>query len=93
MRIAITAVRGPADVARKARFAYFVAIATRERKILAREEFGLEIPFPGNQTRVVAVEEITQNIPLKPGQSGIDYVVYVGLALSPRELRYNRENQ
>ncbi|MFQ5774464.1 MAG: hypothetical protein ACE5GS_08115 [Kiloniellaceae bacterium] len=93
MQVGILAVRGPADPDRKASFNYFVAIATRDEKILAREEFDLVIPFPGNRTRVVAVEEIAQRIPLKPGQSGADYVVYVGLALTPEELRYNLRNR
>jgi len=93
MRIGIMATHGPADSERKARFKYFVAIATLEKQVLAREEFGLEIPFPGNRTRIVATEEISQRIPLKPGESGADYVVYVGLALTPEELRYNLDNR
>jgi hypothetical protein len=30
---------------------------------------------------------------LRPGQTGADYVIYVGLALTPAELRYNQENR
>lgn len=93
MRVAIEAMRGPANAERIARFAYFVAIATRDKKILARKEFGLEVPFPGNQTRIGAVEEISQRIPLKEAETGNDYVIYVGLALTPGELQYNLENR
>ena len=93
MRISIQALRGPADVRRQADFSYFVAIATLDRKILARKEFKLEVPFPGNQSRVAAVEEISQRIPLKAGEAGDSYVIYVGLALTPRELQYNLENR
>ena len=93
MRVSIEAMRGPANPERLARFAYFVAIATRDKEILAREEFALEVPFPGNQTRIAAIEEISQRIPLKGDETGNDYVIYVGLALRPGELQYNLENR
>lgn len=89
MQVTIVAARGPADVDRKAALAYFVAVATSDNNVLARKEFDLEIPFPENKTRIAAVEEITQHIPLKEGQTGADYVIYVGLALTPEELKYN----
>lgn len=93
LQIRIVAVDGPANRGRKVRLAYFVAIATLDRKIVAREEFELEIPFEGNRTRVAAIEEVSPRIPLRPGQTGADYVIYVGLALTPDELRYNQENR
>lgn len=93
LRVGIMAVDGPANRGRKVRLAYFVAIATLDRKIVAREEFELEIPFEGNRTRVVAIDEVSPRIPLRPGQTGADYVIYIGLALTPDELRYNQENR
>lgn len=93
LQLRILVAEGPADTSGQADVAYFVAVGTRDRRILAREEFALKIPFSGNKRRVAAVEEITQRIPLKPGQSGADYVVYVGLAVRPGELRYNLDNR
>ncbi|MFQ6017669.1 MAG: hypothetical protein ACE5KF_05685 [Kiloniellaceae bacterium] len=93
LRLRILAVHGPADAGRQANFRYFVAIVTRDQRIVAREEFGLKIPFPGNRTRVAAVEELAPRIPLRPGQSGADYLIYVGLDVTADELRYNRENR
>jgi hypothetical protein len=93
MRVQILTVDGPADRERVANFSYFVAIATRDQNIMAREEFDLTVPFEGNRTRVIAVEEVSPRIPLKPGQSAEDYVIYVGLALTPEEFQYNRENR
>ncbi len=93
MRVQVMAVDGPANRGRTIRLAYFVAIATLDRKIVAREEFELEVPFEGNRTRVIAIDEVSPRIPLRPGQSGADYVIYVGLALTPAELRYNQENR
>ena len=93
MAIRVMAADGPANRGRKIRLSYFVAIATLDRKIVAREEFELEVPFEGNRTRVVAVDEVSPRIPLQPGQTGADYVIYVGLALTPAELRYTQENR
>ena len=93
MRVSIEALRGPANPERIADFAYFVAIATTDQKIVAREEFALEVPLPGNQTRVAVVEEISQRIPLKAGENGNDYVIYIGFALTPEELQYNLDNR
>ncbi|MHA1152094.1 MAG: hypothetical protein ACTSQ7_05400 [Alphaproteobacteria bacterium] len=93
MAVRIMAADGPANQGRNVRLAYFVAIATWDRKIVAREEFEIEIPFEGNRTRVVAVDAVSPRIPLQPGQTGADYVIYVGLALTQAELRYNQENR
>lgn len=93
LRVRIIAIDGPANPTRVARLAYFVAIATRDNQILAREEFDLSVPFEGNRTRVLAEEEVSPRIPLQPGQTGADFIVYVGLALTPAELQYNRENR
>lgn len=93
MKLQLLAVRGPANRDRVARFSYFVAIATRDRKVAAREEFDLAVPFEGNRTRVLAAEELMPRIPLKPGEDGSNYLIYVGLSVTPEELQYNRENR
>ncbi len=93
MRVRVLVVDGPADRERGVDLSYFVAIATRDTRIGAREEFELSIPFEGNRTRVLATDEVSPRIPLGPGQSGEDYVVYVGLALTPDEFQYNRDNR
>jgi hypothetical protein len=93
MILRVLAVRGPADTDRMAKFSYFVAIATRDQKIGAREEFDLAVPFEGNRTRVLATEELTPKIPLQAGEDGSNYLIYVGLSITPEELQYNRENR
>lgn len=89
----LVALRGPADDDRVARIAYFVAIADQNKQVVAREEFDVEIPFEGNQTQMIATEEVEQHIPLRPEESGADYRILVGLRLTPDELRYNQENR
>ena len=82
--------RGPADEDRVADMTYFVAIAKEDRKILAREEFDIEVELPANQSLVETSEEINQVIPIRDGESGLEYFIFVGFALSPGELDYNR---
>ncbi len=93
MRVRLTVARGPADTRQQADLNYFVAIARRDRSVLARESFDLVVPLPGNQTRVRAVEEIAPVIPLGAQETGQDYRIYVGLSLSDEELAYNRANK
>jgi hypothetical protein len=93
LQVNFVASRGPADSERLAPFTYFVAVATADKEVVAREEFRLAVPFEGNRTRVAASEELTPRIPIKPGESVLDYRIFVGFSLSPEELRYNRDNR
>lgn len=92
VQVQVTASRGPANSDRLANINYFVAIARTDQTVLARKSFDLAIPFPGNRTRWVAVEEIGQIIPLEAGTHGGNYKIYVGFDLTPEELEYNRAN-
>jgi hypothetical protein len=61
-------------------------------QILKREVFDTEIPFENNATQAITVEELQPRIPLKEGENGDYYRIYVGLMLSEKELAYNRRN-
>ena len=94
LRLRFIASRGPADDDRTARFEYFVAVATAVgRRVIAREEFGLSVPFEGNRTRVAVIEELSPRIPIRADQTGAEYRVYVGFKLTPEELDYNRRTR
>lgn len=92
LEVEVVASRGPANTDRLANITYFVAVAQTDQTVLAREDFDIAIPFPGNRTRVSGLEEIGQVITLPPGQDGGDYVIYVGLELTREEIEYNRAN-
>ncbi len=89
----LVALRGPADDDRIAQITYFVAITNQNNRNVVREEFTVEIPFEGNRTQVIATEEVAPRIPLQAQETGADYKVFVGLRLTPDELRYNQENR
>ncbi len=84
--IEIVARRGPAAEDRRGRFAYFVAITDRDRKILAKQTFPADIDFPERVSRAGLRDEVEQSIPLKPGQSGADYLIFVGFQLNAAQL-------
>ncbi len=92
LQVQVIAARGPANSDRLANLNYFVAVARSDQTVLARESFDLAIPFPGNRTRISALEEIGQVITLTGDEDGGDYRIYVGLDLSHEELEYNRAN-
>ena len=91
--VSFVAGQGPANITDSADFTYFLAVATADRQILAREDFPVSIPFEGNLTRVRLTETLEPRIPLLPGESGASFRVFVGLALTEAELQYNRSRQ
>ena len=93
MAVTLYARRGPADTDRLVSFRYFVAVADNFENVLARQEFTVTLEFEGNRTQIGYRDEIEPTIPLKEGQSGRDYRIYVGLVLSPEELERNRQNR
>ncbi|MEX0922076.1 MAG: hypothetical protein WDZ84_04815 [Rhodovibrionaceae bacterium] len=93
MAVTLFARRGPADDDRRVSFRYFVAIADNFENVLAREEFGVTLEFEGNRTQIGYRDEIEPTIPIKEGQSGRDFRIYVGLVLSAEELERNRQNR
>jgi hypothetical protein len=59
---------------------------------LARQVFDTAIPFEDNATQGIVVEELQPRIPLKQGENGDYYRIYVGFLLNEKELAYNRRN-
>ena len=93
LQVRVIASRGPANADRVANLNYFVAVARSDRTVLARRSFDIAIPFPGNRTRVSGLEEIGQVITLAQGEDGSNYLIYLGLDLTPEELQFNRANR
>lgn len=87
----IAAERGPANADHKARFEYFVTLVDQDRQPVQKTTFPVAVDFPGNVTRATAEEfPIDLKIPLKPKQTGGDFVVFIGFQLTPDQVEYNR---
>ncbi len=89
MEVLLVATRGPAAKTRDATVRYFVAIADKNENILAREEFESSVTFEGNRNRIGFSEELAQKIPLRAGQLGDAFSVFVGFVLTDEDLEYN----
>ena len=93
MQVLFQVTRGPASVSRQSSISYFVAISDNEENVLARRVFDIALEFEGNRNRIGVVEELRQSIPLKAGQRGEDFKVFIGLQLNEEQLRYEREKR
>lgn len=86
--------RGPANRDRKADFEYFVTLANAQRQPLEKSVFKVTARFPDNVTRLSLTDDpVELKIPLKAGQTGRDFIVFVGYQLSEADLEYNRERR
>lgn len=92
IRVQFLAQRGPKEREGAAKFEYFVAVTGSGGTPLARSVFPTEIPFENNATQAIVVEEVQPTIPLKEGENGDWYRIYVGFMLTEQELAYNRKN-
>jgi hypothetical protein len=90
LELLIEAGRGPTFATSAATLRYFVALADRQERIIAKRVFDVAVAFEGD-ARVHVVEEIVQRIGLRPGQVGIDFVILVGFQLDRDQLEYNRD--
>lgn len=82
--------RGPANKDRRAAFEYFVAIPRFHPRPEGKRRFRIGVPFAANATRVFYRDELNLDIPLRKGEVGANYDVFIGFQLSPSELEFNR---
>jgi hypothetical protein len=90
LRIAMEALRGPANEKGEAKFSYFVAVLGRDKRILVRQEFPVIVEFDTKETKLNFTQEVTVYIPRRKNDSSSDYLVYMGYEMTPEELAYNR---
>ena len=93
---AITAIRGPANVDRKATMDYLVSVTDQAQNIITVQRFPVSVDFVGNRNRATVTDNdppVTVAIPLAPGTSAQNYQIFVAFQLAPDELEYNRRSQ
>jgi len=91
----IVSTRGPANQTDDADFEYFVAITDANKNILDKSLYPKVLPFVNSIPRVIwqKPEPHTYVLPLKAGQTGASYLVYLGMQLNRDELDYRRKNR
>lgn len=92
IQVKFLALRGPKDREAAAKFDYFMAVTGPGGQPLAREVFGTQVDFENDATQGIVIEELQPRIPLKQGENGDYYRIYVGFMLNEKELAYNRKN-
>jgi len=92
IRVKFLAQRGPKDREGAAKFDYFMAIGGPDGNVIAKQDFDTQVPFENNATQGIVVEELQPRIPLKQGENGDFYQIYVFLEVTEKELAYNRRN-
>jgi hypothetical protein len=87
--------KGPQADGRKKTYRYWVAVTDRNRAVLAKETFDLDVTFPEGEDRVYLTEEIGGiTIPRAGiGTSGANFEVLVGFEVTPQQAAFNREGK
>ena len=82
----IGATKGPAATSQTEEFPFFVAIAERTGKIVAKKIFYSPIEIAEGRRRGAVQEEIEQRIPLKGIKTGADYIIILGFQLTKEQM-------
>lgn len=85
-------IRGPANIDSTVNFDYFVVLTDVASEVISKQMFPFESDFWTNRTVITDRDApVDLIIPVKSGQNGEDFLVYVGFQLSRDELQYNRD--
>jgi hypothetical protein len=90
--VKIMASRGPKLTDDKVTFNYVVALTGQGGQKLTRQSFDVTIPLTSDKPNGTIVDNPTVTIPLKKGETGDFYQIYVFLEVTEKELAYNKRN-
>ncbi|WP_459852460.1 hypothetical protein [Dongia sp. agr-C8] len=92
IQVKIAASRGPQLTDDKVTFNYVVALTGRGGQKLTRQPFDVTIPLAADKPNAQIIDTPTVTIPLKKGENGDFYQIYVFIEVTEKELAYNRRN-
>lgn len=93
IQLEFAASRGPNNPDSAARFRYQVGITgPGGTKMGAPQLLDVEIPFSASRVQGTAQDEVFVYTPLRQGENGDFYRIWVSLEVTPKELEYNRRN-
>ncbi len=96
LQLRIEAARGPKNTGDKADFRYFVSVTGPGGAHVGdpkwRNTFDISIPLTADKPTDGIVDEPKITIPMKQGENGDFYRIYISLDLTEKELAYNRRN-
>jgi hypothetical protein len=92
LTVQISASRGPKNTGDKADVKYYVALTGQGGKQIMRKDFSLAIPLTATKPTATVADDPVVQIPIKEGESGDYYRIYIYFEVTPKELAYNRRN-
>ena len=87
--------KGPQATDRKKTYRYWVAVTDRNRAVIAKETFNLNVTFPEGEDRVYVTEQIGSITIPRAGiaVSGSNFEVLIGFEVTPQMAAFNREGK
>lgn len=96
LNVVIDVLRGRANADGAASFSYFLAVVERDQQagsppaIQGRQEFPVQLSFASTRRNIRYTDVLGIKIPRPDARSVRGYVLYLGFALTPEELDFNR---
>jgi hypothetical protein len=90
--VKIAASRGPKMTGENATFNYVIALTGQGGRKITRQQFDVTIPVTADKPTQQIVDNPTVTIPLKKGENGDYYQIYVFLEVTEKEMTYNKRN-
>lgn len=86
----IQSTRGPAFTGTVSQLEYFIVITDSQKRPITKQKFPVQIQHGKNLPKVTWTRKEPNRllIPLKSGQNGTDFLIYLGLQLTRDELEY-----
>ena len=87
--------RGPANTSGESEFEYFVAITDSQKNIREQARFPVKLVYPSNVPQLRWQRPNPHNLilPLKAGETGRNWRIYLGLQLTRDEVEYKRNTR
>lgn len=87
--------KGPKADGDQKTYSYFIAVTRRDRSVLAKQDFSVNVKFPKGRTVVRQTEKIDGIVIPRatPTVSGTNFEVITGFDLTPEQLAYNRSGK
>jgi len=92
LSIEFAASRGPKNPDSAAKFNYWVRVLGPGNSQLSTQTLDVEIPFTSAKVQGTIQDQVDIMTPLKQGENGDFYRIYIGLDVNEKELAYNRRN-
>jgi hypothetical protein len=90
--VKIMASRGPKLTGESVTLNYVIALTGQGGRKITRQQFDVTLPLTADKPTGQIVDNPTVTIPLKKGETGDYYQIYVFLEVTEKELAYNRRN-